>query len=494
MAAGGVNVVLCIVVAILVLLIIAMNIYILVYFQNEEDKNTAIFPKIITVFTFTIICISVLMMPMDVANSRTKEANQPGIPMGVLWQIVYITMAVLAFVVPFAFFYYEAEDPDSNSNGKQIKAALKWDAIWILCFFIPTFLLWLFVGYVEVPVIKYTSSLQEYIEGSVFPVGVIFQLRGQKITYRISFVLYLISMIAFVGTFILIFFGGVGLAALPMDLINAYRKRPKQMSATKYAELKIMIGKRASMLLERGKTLKAKYQRQGSTRPKARRDIRDFNKFRTGVYIVEQEYKELEKRFNRGAGPRVLYIIWDYLQLVLGVIGVGLSITWLLHIILYMAPQTKPFSLFLNRMFIDMDSVFGLFGTIAYGIWTFYLLWCVIKGNFKVGVRIPLFCTIHPMKVGETMMNAFLFNAFILLLGSVAVVKFCSAAFKAYASYTAIDIIFNVGVQNLRGIKYFWYYYYWGMVAVAIITTIYLFILPSDKKAAQVDIRLEDLP
>lgn len=45
-----------------------------------------------------------------------------------------------------------------------------------------------------------------------------------------------------------------------------------------------------------------------------------------------------------------------------------------------------------------MDNVFPLFGTIAYGIVSFYLLWCVVKGNFKFGLRIPLLMTIHPMK------------------------------------------------------------------------------------------------
>lgn len=191
----------------------------------------------------------------------------------------------------------------------------------------------------------------------------------------------------------------------------------------------------------------------------------------------------------------ILYIIWDYVQLLLGIIGVGLSITWLLHIILFMAPRTKYFSLFLNKMFIDMDNAFGLFGTGAYAVWSFYLLWCVIKGNFKVGVRVPLFCTIHPMKVGETLMNAFLFNAFVLLLGAFAIIKFCATAFSVYARYTGIDILFNVGVNNLRYIKYFWWYYYFVMIGVAVIALVYLLILPSDRKAAAVDdTSLEELP
>ena len=40
---------------------------------------------------------------------------------------------------------------------------------------------------------------------------------------------------------------------------------------------------------------------------------------------------------------------------------------------------------------------FPLFGTGAYCLFTFYLLWCVMKGNMRVGLR--CFCfAIHPMK------------------------------------------------------------------------------------------------
>jgi LMBR1 domain-containing protein 1 len=45
-----------------------------------------------------------------------------------------------------------------------------------------------------------------------------------------------------------------------------------------------------------------------------------------------------------------------------------------------------------------LDNAFGLFGTIAYGVFAFYLLLCVIKGNFKFGLRVPFLFEIHPMK------------------------------------------------------------------------------------------------
>ena len=46
---------------------------------------------------------------MDVANAATFG----DLPMVLLWQIVYMAIAILCvFVIPFALFYYEAEDPE----------------------------------------------------------------------------------------------------------------------------------------------------------------------------------------------------------------------------------------------------------------------------------------------------------------------------------------------------------------------------------------------
>jgi len=496
----AVNIFLCVIAAVITLAIIAVNIYILVYFQNEEDKNTAIFPKIVTVFAFTVTCINVLMMPMDVANERTKSPNETGIPMTQLWLAIYIIIAILAFVVPFAYFYYEAEDPDSKSVTKQITAAIKWDLAWAILFFVPTVLLWLFLGIAEIPVTKLYSNLSTEPwnirdGGSVINCVQVncTQLENQIVTYRISYLLYLISMLTFFGTFMLIFFGGIGLAALPLDLINGFRNRPKPMKKEEYEKRRILIAKRAQQLLDKGTEMKKKYVRSGG-RPRGRKELATFNQYRNGVFLIEQDFKFLEATYNRGLGPRILAIVWVWIQFFLGVIGLSISATWLIHIFLYLVPRRRPIAQFLNAFFITLDGAWGLFGTVAYAVYSFYLLWCVIKGNFKWGLRIPLLCSIHPMRVGETMMNAFLFNAWILLLASIAVVHFCAQAFKNYARFTGIDVLFNVGVDNLKYIKYFWRYYYWGIIALAIVTTVYLMINPNDRKAVEKNMVTEDLP
>jgi len=247
--------------------------------------------------------------------------------------------------------------------------------------------------------------------------------------------------------------------------------------------MKIKIGVRAGSLIEKGKQLQQRLNVHGG-RPTTRAERRDYNRFRATVFILEEDFKRLEKSYNKGIGPRLLAIVWEYVQLILGLLGIVISVIWFLHIILYMAFR-PPITPFLNSFFITLDSAWGLFGTIAYGLFSFYLVWCVFKGNFKFGLRVPMVFTIHPMKVGETMMNSFLFNTLLLLLASVTIVQFCTDAFSLYNRNTGIDLIFNVGVRNLRGVKYIWWYYYWAVEAVAFLSFIYLLSFPSDRKQGE---------
>lgn len=82
------------------------------YFQSEDDKNTAVSPKVAVVLGLTLMFLLVLMLPLDVAN----RASDGGLSMGLLWQIVYMLVAVMCIgVIPFMMFYYESEDPESHN-------------------------------------------------------------------------------------------------------------------------------------------------------------------------------------------------------------------------------------------------------------------------------------------------------------------------------------------------------------------------------------------
>ncbi len=64
------------------------------------------------------------------------------------------------------------------------------------------------------------------------------------------------AFMAFIGWFFFVLFGGVGLSALPMDLINEFLGRPKMIKSSDAAEKKRMLKKKATELIELGTKIK----------------------------------------------------------------------------------------------------------------------------------------------------------------------------------------------------------------------------------------------
>lgn len=113
---GDFNLALVIVAIVVCVIVFLFNVYLLVNYQHPDDANQAYFPKIVVVFGLSIAAISILMLPADVANRQAcRHAIYNGacnltLPMKDLWLVVYIVDAVLVFfVIPFAMFYYEAD-------------------------------------------------------------------------------------------------------------------------------------------------------------------------------------------------------------------------------------------------------------------------------------------------------------------------------------------------------------------------------------------------
>lgn len=61
---------------------------------------------------------------------------------------------------------------------------------------------------------------------------------------------------SFISWFLFVVFGGVGLTALPMDLIHTFTTRPKQMDKESYDALKSSVISRASQMKSLAESLK----------------------------------------------------------------------------------------------------------------------------------------------------------------------------------------------------------------------------------------------
>ena len=426
--------------------------------------------------------MNVLLLPLDVLNSR---GDGGGLPMEYLWESVNIIIAVLVtLIIPFSYFYYEADDEGDEVGQTGFKAvnAIKFTAAFLVAFIILLVIMYSELNQTHIPVVRnyidlskqctgypsfvsvvpQTSSSTTSIAAGAMPMSVfnrcmIWQLIQWQ--FAVTFPVYLLALISFIGWFFFAIFGGIGFMALPVDLVMDFVTRPTPMKPEEYAKKKVDIGNRAAKLLEVGKGLLNEVENSSAPRVNAsKRQIklnqRTENQFEQAVYLLKRESNVLFVAHKlKGGNP-----LWYYAELFVGLLCVGLSVSWLIHIAIFDAP-TVPLNLFLNNLFIAMeDGVpgFPLFGVTTFAIYCFYLLWCVIKGAFRFGMQIPYCFKIYPMEIGNTYLNAFLANSWLIVLSSVPIVQFCVQSFPYYTRNTSADILLGTQVRWLQFFYYFW--------------------------------------
>jgi len=125
--------------------------------------------------------------------------------------------------------------------------------------------------------------------------------------------------------------------------------------------------------------------------------------------------------------------------------------------------------------------VFGnSLGYFFFALFSVYLEFCVIVGNFKWGLRIPWLIELHPMTPASTLVSSFLVNTELLLVASLAVTQFCARSFSVYVRVTSGASIFLSAVGSLRGMKYVWFAFGWVILGFALVTFLFFVFKPSD--------------
>lgn len=92
------------------LVLIVSNIYILFYYGAEEEANNfpTNFSRFVAVLGMILAWSQVLMLPLDVSNSR---GGGGGIDMKSFWYLIYMLSAIWIFIViPFMKNYLEADE------------------------------------------------------------------------------------------------------------------------------------------------------------------------------------------------------------------------------------------------------------------------------------------------------------------------------------------------------------------------------------------------
>jgi len=450
-------------------LVIAVNGYILVYFQHPEDKNTAWIPKLVVWGGLCLASYGVLLLPLDVANRQSLQQFNQQIPIDTLWQILLMAIVIyILFVYPFATFYYEESDA---GIGGQLKSGLTYGFVTLIIGSVLIYILYAAVGWADIPVAAYIARIG-YMSCSEKDMcsAATMELLSIKVTLPI----YAVGVIAVLGWGFFSVFCGVGLVALPIDMVNSWRWRPKSGTVKMWAIKKQELRERAERLRSIGNQLGTGYD-EGNKMTRA--DKKMFNKFKQAVFFLERDYEELRIAYDEKGGN----VLWYFFLGCFGSIGVVVSLLWVMQMVGFIF--LNGLYPFLNNVLISLDGVFPLFGTATYGFLAYYLMMCTIKGTFKLGCRIAIF-PIHPMKVNGTMMNSFLFNVMLVLLCTIPNIQFCTEAFSIYARVTAVDLLFGTQIKYLRYLSFIWsnnIFLYVMFVFVAL-TSIYLCLKgPKDK-------------
>mmetsp|Transcript_47260 Transcript_47260/g.151692 ORF Transcript_47260/g.151692 Transcript_47260/m.151692 type:complete len:557 (-) Transcript_47260:49-1719(-) len=465
---------------------IAGSIRILQYYQREEDSRfgAGCLCKAIVVASLTLAFLLVVLLPLDVRNTRPG----PGIPglMAMLWRVAFSLLAAFAFViVPGAAFYDEVEGDDTvQRKGRHVFCNLGFTV------FISAAIIGIsypFLGDVALPVQKYTCDAWEAGDADVQVADICFASIVSEAKFKADLQVYLVAILCFFGWLFLAVFGGIGLTAVPLDLILSFVDRPRPIDEKTYTQQKQLLGRAAQAMLRQSEELQRldgelAEEKSWGARWRRRTLNQEFSKFKRDIYLLEEEFDRLRvSKFERGENPAV-----SFAKLVLGIICALLSIAWLVHIVSYMviAPGGRPAFLCLNLLLALFDHP-GLYpvGVSIFAAISLYLLVCVVKGCLKFGMRFFFIFSIHPMRFKATPLSSILFNVEMVLIASPAVVQLTMQGFRDYARLTDADALFAAQVRYMKffGLFYKYSVFLYLLLACALLALIYLSLRPRDR-------------
>jgi len=474
-----------------------------------------------------------LLLPLDVANNSNYAGCDGydtnlcgGLNMRLFWDIFYYAIPLFVFIlIPFMTFFYEADDGmlmagtsvGAKPNNRFLEA-IKYELFVVFIFaslFVTAYLL---LGDSSVPVVEYQEQMNNAVTFTSVAVGTgkfhadlladmtekdftnMNRLAGSNnrgtvdLNMPVDIPTFFAGFMAFVGWFFFALFGGIGLAAVPLDLILAFVNRPKRMDPTEFADAQINVRNRTNNLVDIGELMKIERDESDSAdngrrsgmfsrlSQEARAERAAFLEFKKAVYLLETDIDQFQAS---SANYDNFNPLLPWFSLFAGILSTIISLVWIIQIGIYIVPPT-PIHPFLNMYFQWFDSWFPLFGVLSVAFFTLYLLLCAVKGCFKFGIRF-MFFRIHPMKVNKTYMSSFMFNVGLILLCALPVVQFCTTAFPEYARYTHVVQVMGTQVKYLKFFTFFWTakVFIYALLIVFGMTVIYLFCKPRDDNSVQ---------
>jgi LMBR1 domain-containing protein 1 len=175
--------------------------------------------------------------------------------MYLFWQIMFMAILFwLVFLIPFSVFFYEEDDGVllGNEPKSRVCIALKYELMVLFIVAVIFTLCYLFLSTTYIPVEQYSgtpsagqaTTLYSFPTDGMFSINQFEDITTQEVTnakssstssqsgtvpLRLSAPVFFIGLMAFIGWFFFAIFGGIGLPALPMDFILAFKYRTRHM-------------------------------------------------------------------------------------------------------------------------------------------------------------------------------------------------------------------------------------------------------------------------
>ncbi|CAM9672351.1 unnamed protein product, partial [Ectocarpus fasciculatus] len=202
--------------------------------------------------------------------------------MATAWYIVFMLIFIFAlFIIPYTIFFYEEDDSlaltGRNDCKKALCAATKYMVGVVVIVALVAGILFALLGQSDVPVRDFEFDMPvllstgdlgnriDILQGngvtedltvdrSVVSTGIIDS--EDSVVLQLSFPVFVMALMSFVGWILFVFFGGLGLVGIPIDSIRSFTTRPQRLDRGQVAVLEGGIKRRCDDLVSVGEQLK----------------------------------------------------------------------------------------------------------------------------------------------------------------------------------------------------------------------------------------------
>ncbi|CAC9696261.1 conserved Plasmodium membrane protein, unknown function [Plasmodium sp. DRC-Itaito] len=278
-----------------------------------------------------------------------------------------------------------------------------------------------------------------------------------KIIINLKFNDYIIIIISFIGFLFFIFYGGIGLISLPLNLINSYIYRKKKIRKDDLKKQLDIINRKSKMLLniteilqkEKNQLLKMNYFRSFFKYMKYNREKNFLN---YTVHNLEKEYDILLENFTNNNN-----ILFPYLSLFLGILFLILSTVIIMHLLVYLIIDVLKYDndIINSLTFLDSLLVYPVqirlyvISTIIYTFIMSYLLVCSLSGFIQFCSKLSL-GFIFVLEKSSTYLNSLLLNICLFFFISLGIPLFSTKIFYTYSSLTYATFLFDMTLKKIR--------------------------------------------